>query len=311
MSRFPYSRSFRMREYIRASRGTMMLAAVSLAALAACGEKAPDTASLNGDSTLGRDLAMATDSVQPKLADVPVTPSPAPVAEAPAPAPAPVPAPKPVSPRPRPRPTPVAPTPSVPAPTPTPAATPAPVPPPAPVTGVVASGASFRFAASSKVCSNTVTAGEKFTASLEQSVAASNGIVVPEGATGTFEVVEAKTAKNPNDQTALTVKLVSVTYGGRTYPLDATVQSASAERVRSSTKGADARKVAGGAILGAIAGQMIGKDTKGTLIGAAAGAAAGTAAAAATANFDMCINAGAAINATLNTAVTVRAGATP
>jgi outer membrane biosynthesis protein TonB len=298
-----------MREYIRASRATMMLAALSLAALAACGEKAPDTASLNVDSTLGRDLAMAMDSAQPKLADVPVTPPPAPVVDAPVPAPVAVPAPKPVAPRPRPRPTPVAPKPSAPEPTPTPAPTPAPAP--VPVTGVVASGTSFRFAASNKVCSNTVTAGEKFTASLEQSVAASNGVVIPDGATGTFEVVDAKTAKNSNDQTSLTVRLVSVTYGGRTYPLDATVQSSSAERVRSATKGTDARKVAGGAILGAIAGQMIGKDTKGTLIGAAAGAAAGTAAAAATANYDMCINAGAAITATLNTAVTVRPGATP
>lgn len=287
-----------MRQYIRPSRPTMILAAMSLIALAACGDKGADTATLNADSTLGRDLAMATDSAQPKLEDVPVTPPPAPAAAAPAPAP------KPAAPRPRPS---TAPKPSA------PAAKPAPTPAPAPaaVTGVVASGTSFRFAASNKVCSNTVTAGEKFTASLEQSVTATNGVVIPEGATGTFEVVEAKTAKNSNDQTSLTVKLVSVTYGGRTYPLEATVQSASSERVRSASKGTDAKKVAGGAILGAIAGQIIGKNTKGTVIGAAAGAAAGTAAAAATANYDTCINAGAGISATLDAPVTVRPAATP
>lgn len=284
-----------MRQYIRSSRPTMILAAFSLAALAACGDKAADNASLNADSTLGRDLAMATDSAQPKLEDVPVTPPPAPAAAAPAPAPKPA--------APRPRPTTTAPKPSTPAPT--------PAPTPTAVTGVVASGTSFRFAANNKVCSNTVTAGEKFTASLEQSVTATNGVVIPEGATGTFEVVDAKTAKNSNDQTSLTVKLVSVTYGGRTYPLEATVQSASAERVRSASKGTDAKKVAGGAILGAIAGQIIGKNTKGTVIGAAAGAAAGTAAAAATANYDMCINAGAGISATLDAPVTVRPNATP
>ncbi|QJR35855.1 hypothetical protein HKW67_10200 [Gemmatimonas groenlandica] len=175
----------------------------------------------------------------------------------------------------------------------------------------MASGTSFRFATNNKVCSNTVTVGEKFTASLEQSVTATNGVVIPEGATGTFEVTEAKTAKNSSDQTSLTVRLVSVTYGGRTYPLEATVQSASAERVRSATKGTDAKKVAGGAIIGAIAGQIIGKNTKGTVIGAAAGAAAGTAAAAATANYDTCINAGAGISATLDAPVTVRPNATP
>ena len=295
-----------MRQYIRASRPTMLLAAFSLAALAACGDKAADTASLNADSTLGRDLAMATDSAQPKLQDVPVTPPPAVAADAPAPAPAPTPKPT----APKPRPTATAPTPS-PTPAPTSTLTPPPAPAPVAVTGVVASGTSFRFAASNKVCSNTLAAGEQFTASLEASVAATNGIVIPEGATGTFEVVEAKTAKGSNDQTSLTVKLVSVTYSGRTYPLEATVQSASAERVRSASKGTDAKKVAGGAILGAIAGQIIGKNTRGTVIGAAAGAAAGTAAAAATANFDTCINAGASISATLDAPVTVRPAATP
>ena len=299
-----------MCQCIRASRSSMILSAFALAALAACGEQSADDASLSADSTFGRDLAMATDSAQPTLQDVPVTPPPAPAADAPVPAPVPVPVPvsRPAAPKPRPVPsvpTPSAPTPSMPSPT------PAPTPAPVAVTGVVASGTSFRFAANNTVCSNTVTAGEKFTASLEESVPATNGVVIPEGATGMFEVVDATTAKNANDQTSLTVKLVSVTYGGRTYPLDATVQSASTERVRSASKGTDAKKVAGGAIIGAIAGQILGKSTKGTVIGAAAGAAAGTAAAAATANFDTCMNAGAGINVTLDAPVTVRPAAMP
>lgn len=284
-----------MRQYIRASRPTMLLAAFSLAALAACGDKAADTASLNTDSTLGRDLAMATDSAQPTLQDVPAAPPPVVAPAAPPP-------PMPTAPKPRRTATTK---PSAPSPT------PAPAPAPVAITGVVASGTSFRFAASTKVCSNTVAVGGQFTASLAASVTATNGIVIPEGATGTFAVVEAKTAKGSNDQTSFTVKLVSVTYGGRTYPLEATVQSTSAERVRSSSKGTDAKKVAGGAILGAIAGQLIGKGTRGTMIGAAAGAAAGSAAAAATANFDTCINAGAGISATLDAPVTVRPAAMP
>ena len=284
-----------MRQYIRASRPTMLLAAFSLAALAACGGKAADTASLNADSTRGRDLAMATDSAQPTLQDVPAAPPPVVAPAAPPP-------PMPTAPKPR-RTATTKPS----APSPTPAPNPAPVA----ITGVVASGTSFRFAASTKVCSNTVAVGEQFTASLAAPVTATNGIVIPEGATGTFAVVEAKTAKGSNDQTSLTVKLVSVTYGSRTYPLEATVQSTLAERVRSSSKGTDAKKVAGGAILGAIAGQLIGKGTRGTMIGAAAGAAAGSAAAAATANFDTCINAGAGISAILNAPVTVRPAAMP
>ncbi len=268
------------------------MSSLALAALAACGgEKADNT--LASDSALGRDLALAQqDSVQPQLQDVPTTPPPAPEPTV-APAPAPRPTPRPARPAPK------------------PAAAPAPAPAPAPkpaveVSGTVAAGTALSFASGEKVCSNTTSVGEKFTADLSESVNATNGVTIPSGATGTFEVLEAKTAKNSNDNTALRVRLVSVQFGGKTYPVEGTVQTASTERIRSATKGTDAKKVAGGAILGAIAGQVIGKNTKGTVIGAAAGAAAGTAAAAATANYDTCLNTGSSISVTLDGPVTIR-----
>jgi hypothetical protein len=285
----------------RRSSSVALLSTLALVSLAACGGAKDDTAALSSDTALGRDLALAQrDSVQPQLQDVP-----APVPAAPAPVAT---APRPTTPRPTtPRPTPSRPNPSTPAPT-----TPAPTPAPAePVQGTVAAGTALRFVANNKVCSNTVGVGDKFTAALTEPVSASNGVSIPEGATATFEVTEAKTAKNSNDQTYLRVRVVSVQYGGRTYPIEATVQTATTERVRSATKGTDAKKVAGGAILGAIAGQVLGKNTKGTVIGAAAGAAAGTAAAAATADFDTCIGSGAAISATLDSPVTVRPAPAP
>lgn len=285
-----------MRQYIRSSRPTVFMSSLALAALTACGgDKGADTGALASDSALGRDLALAQqDSAQPQLQDVPATPAPTPE---PAPAATPAPAP-------RPRSTPRA---EAPRPAPAPAAKPAPAPAAAvPVTGTVAAGTSMTFAANSKVCSNTAPAGEKFTAELSEAVNATNGISIPAGATGTFEVTESKTAQNSKDDTYLRVRLVSVTYGGRTYPVESTVQTASTERVRSATKGTDAKKVAGGAILGAIAGQVIGKSTKGTVVGAAAGAAAGTAAAAATANFDTCLNSGGTVTVTLDGPITVR-----
>lgn len=290
-----------MRQYIRAFRPTLTtaLSVAALAALAACGDKSADSGMLAGDSALGRDLALAQqDSAQPQLQDLPAT-SEAEVAPA-APAPTPTPT------RPAPRP----------ATTPRPAPAPAPAPGPAPaaaaaVTGTVASGTRLTFASNSRVCSNTTTAGQTFTAELSDAVSATNGISIPAGATGTFEVVEAKTAQNSNDNTFLRVRLVSVAFGGRSYPVESTVQTASTERVRSATKGTDAKKVAGGAIIGAIAGQVIGKNTKGTVIGAAAGAAAGTAAAAATANFDTCLNSGASIAVTLDGPLTVRPAPAP
>ena len=167
------------------------------------------------------------------------------------------------------------------------------------------------FASNSKVCSNTKQVGDKFTATLSQSVSGSNGIDIPSGATGTFEVVSAKTAKSQRDETSLTVKLLSVTFGGRTYPVESTVQTASTARVRSNSSADDAKKVAGGAIIGAIAGQVIGKNTKGTVIGAAAGAAAGTAAAAATGNYDTCLNDGGTVTVRLDSPATIRGAATP
>ncbi len=283
-----------MQEYIHRQNATLAVYAVAMLALtslAACGEKKPDSAVVVADSALGRDLAMAArDSVvQPKLQDVP----------APAPAPAPVapikrPAPKP---KPAPRPAPVV------TPTPTPTPTPAPV---ATVSGTVAAGTTMSFASNSKVCSNTTEVGEKFTSGLNAPISASNGVDIPAGATGTFEVTEKKTAANSGDNTYLSVKLVSITFAGRTYPVDATVQTAATEKVRSASKTTDAKKVAGGAIIGGIIGQIIGKDTKGTVIGAAAGAAAGTIAAAKTADYDTCLQSGAVVTVRLDAPATVR-----
>jgi len=162
------------------------------------------------------------------------------------------------------------------------------------------------FLSNSKVCSNTTEVGEKFTAGLNAPISASNGVDIPAGATGTFEVTEKKTAANSGDNTYLSVKLVSITFAGRTYPVDATVQTASTEKVRSASKTTDAKKVAGGAIIGGIIGQIIGKDTKGTVIGAAAGAAAGTVAAAKTADYDTCLQSGAAVTVRLDSPATVR-----
>jgi len=277
---------------------TVVAASFALAALAACGGDKRGDAALSGDTALGRDLAMAAgDSLaQPKLEDVPVTPPPAPVVESP------------TTPAPTPRPTPARPRPTPPATK--PATTPAAAPTPAkPTTGTIAAGTTLSFAANTKVCSNTVKVGDKFTAPLSQAVSGSNGAEIPAGALGTFEVIESKTAKNSNDSTSLKVRLLAVTIDGESYPVESTLQTASTERVRSATKGTDAKKVAGGAVIGAIAGQIIGKSTKGTVVGAAAGAAAGTAAAAATADYDTCLNNGAAITVTLNSPVTVKIAA--
>ncbi len=285
-----------MREYTRGKRSARaMIGALTLVlSAAACGgDKNADTA-LSGDDSLGRDLAMAgQDSTVPQLQDVPVVEPPALTPVTPAPSPASAAA------RPRPR-TPVART---------PAPTPAPIPAPAaaaPTQGIIASGTALSFMANTKVCTGDQNIGDKFTARLSGEVTGTNGATFPSGAAGTFEVVSAKRAQNQNDNTFLTVRLVSVTIDGNVYPVQASTESAATTRVRAADTGTDAKKVAGGAILGAIAGQILGKNTKSTVIGAAAGAAAGTAAAVGTADFDTCINAGGLVKVTLDQPVTVK-----
>ncbi len=284
-----------MREYMRVQRSARtVMAAMTLAALAACGGGDNDSA-LGEDDALGRDLALAgQDSTMPALQDVPENepPAVAPVSQAPTPPPAQRPAP-----RPTPRPTPAVPTPA-PAPVAAPAA--------APTEGTISSGSTLRFATNTKVCTGAQNIGDKFTARLSGGVTGSNGAELPAGATGMFEVVTAKRAQNQNDDTYLTVRLVSVTVDGNVYPVQATTEEAGTTRVRAASTGTDAKKVAGGAILGAIAGQILGKNTKSTVVGAAAGAAAGTAAAVGTADFDTCLNEGATITVALSSPVVVK-----
>jgi len=292
-----------MRQYTcRARRSLTMLGALALAfTVAACGGSDRSSDALSGDDALGRDLALAgQDSVQPALEDVAVveTPAPAPVTESPAP----IATPRPAAPRP-PAQRPVA---TTPAPTPAPEAAPAPV---VPTEGAISAGSTMRFVTNAQVCTGITNVGDRFTARLSGDLEGSNGAKIPAGATGTFEVVTAKRAQNQNDDTYLTVRLVSVTVDGNVYPVQAATESAATTRVRAASTGDDAKKVATGAVIGAIAGRILGKDTKGAVVGAAAGAAAGTAAAVGTADFDTCLNSGAVIAVTLSAPVTVKVGA--
>jgi hypothetical protein len=274
-------------------RGALVAA---LGALVACGGDKGGDSALDADSSLGRDLALAgQDSAQPALEDVPVAEVPAETPPAAAPAPAPAPAPRPAAQRP------AATRPSTPQ-----ATSPAPLAPAAPVEGTIASGTNMRFVTNTQLCTGTANVGDRFTARLSGEASGSNGATIPSGATGTFEVVTAKRAQNQNDDTFLTVRLVSVTVDGNVYPVQATTQSAATERVRASSSGNDAKKVATGAVVGAIAGRVLGGNTRGAVVGAAAGAAAGTAAAVGTADFDTCLNSGAVIAVSLSSPLTIK-----
>jgi hypothetical protein len=171
--------------------------------------------------------------------------------------------------------------------------------------GTIPAGATLNLASGSKVCTNTNHVGDRFNATLTNAVVGSNGAVIPAGATAAIEVTQLKRSENANDNVVMGFRVVSVNFGGHTYPISATTSYADVSKVRNEPKNKDVQKVVGGAAIGAIAGQILGHSTKATVIGGAVGAAAGAGAAAATANYEGCVNSGSRITATLNSSTQV------
>lgn len=171
--------------------------------------------------------------------------------------------------------------------------------------GTIPAGAVLSLASNEKVCTNTFKVGQRFTASVTSPVSGSNGAVIPSGATANVEVTELKRSENANDEIKMGFRVVSVSFGGHTYPVSATTTEADVSRVKNQPKSKDVQKVAGGAAIGAIAGQILGKSTKATVIGGAIGAATGAVAAKTTSNYEGCVNSGGRITATLNSSTQV------
>jgi hypothetical protein len=171
--------------------------------------------------------------------------------------------------------------------------------------GTIPAGATLNLASGSKICTNSSKVGERFSATVTDPVVGSNGAVIPAGATANVEVTELKRSENANDNVVMGFRVVSVSFGGHTYPVSATTSYAQVSKVKNQPKGKDVQKVVGGAAIGAIAGQILGRSTKATVIGGAVGAAAGAGAAAATANYEGCVNSGGRITATLNSSTQV------
>lgn len=173
--------------------------------------------------------------------------------------------------------------------------------------GMIPAGSEISLTSNSRICTNTNRVGQRFSATVSNTVTGSNGATIPAGATATVEITQLDRSENINDPVKMGFRVVSVTFGGRTYPIDATTTYANVDRVRNQPKSKDVQKVVGGAAVGAIIGQVLGKDTKSTVIGAATGAAAGAGAAAATSNYEGCVPTGGRITITLDNAATVQA----
>ena len=288
-----------MTKYIRTLSAPFALSLALVFSACTVSEKKADTA-LAADPALSKDLQLAgrDTAAQPALKDVAPTPA--------APAPTPPPMRAPTTTKPKPAPVKTTPRPA-PAPTTTASGNTVTKNPTGSASssaggsvGTIASGSSLSLRSNERVCTNTHKVGQSFTATLANSVSGSNGATIPAGATVSLEVTSLKRSENATDKIVMEFAVHSVSFGGRSYPVSATVADAQVDRVRNQPKDKDVQKVVGGAIVGAIAGQILGKSTKSTIIGAGAGAAAGAGVAAGTANYEGCVPDGGNIVVTLN-----------
>src|SRR5688500_1147261 len=171
----------------------------------ACSNDASNAASLAADSAMRRDLELASrDSTPPTGTDVPAG-SKAPAAKAPTTAN---------------KTTPPAnkttPTPSTPAKTPAGNTVTAGPGAAAAKMGTVSAGTTINLSAGEKVCTNSHKAGDRFIATVRETVTGSNGVTIPAGSKATVQVVSMKKSENARDQASIVLNVLNVEVGGTT-----------------------------------------------------------------------------------------------
>lgn len=262
---------------------------------AACSDGADERAALRDDE-LDRELDLAFQgdtapgTFRDTVVDLQPEPEPAPAArpeqpprERPAPAQPPAPAPR--------RDTPV----------------PAPAPQPRVVTATVPMGTSMSLRLNETLSTERNQVGDAFTATLQGDITDANGnVVVPAGATVRGRLTQVEKSGHVGATGIIKVAFEAVSFGGRSYPLDATVVRANPQRQNRRSTQDQAARVAAGAAAGAVLGRVLGKDTRSTLKGAAVGAAAGTAIAMGTADVDVVLPAGSEMLIRVDTPIDVR-----
>jgi hypothetical protein len=173
--------------------------------------------------------------------------------------------------------------------------------------GVVSSGSEISLAAGQRICTNTNSVGDRFTAQIAEPVMGANGTVIPVGATAVVSITSLQRSEKAGEQIEIGLRVESIAYAGKTYPVSSETTYAQVDKVRAQSGGETARKVATGAAIGAVLGQILGHKTKSTVIGAGAGAAAGAVIANRSADYDGCVPSGGRITIRLTEPLTIHA----
>jgi len=167
----------------------------------------------------------------------------------------------------------------------------------------------FSIATTAVISSRSAKPGDAFTATVVADVQDAAGrVAIPAGSLVSGTVTDVKSAPNPSSPGTLTLAVNSIAVNGRSYQINATIDSLATQRNGRPISGGDAVKVGVGAAAGAIVGQIIGKNSKGTIIGAVVGAAAGGAYAAATKDGDISLPAGTHVHITLTQRLNITRG---
>jgi len=171
-----------------------------------------------------------------------------------------------------------------------------PPPPPRPALRRLSAGATFDIAATDTISSRTSKTGDAFTARVVEDVKNAAGqVVIPAGSVVNGRITDVKPAPNPRTPGTLTLSVASITVGGKTYPIEGSVDSVETTHKGRGVTTGDAAKVGAGAVAGAVLGRVIGGNKKGTIIGGVVGGVAGAAAANASKDSDIVLPAGAHI----------------
>ncbi|HUG40728.1 MAG TPA: glycine zipper 2TM domain-containing protein [Longimicrobiales bacterium] len=179
-------------------------------------------------------------------------------------------------------------------------------PQPRTVTQTVPTGTTVAIRMNDQLSTGTSRAGDAFTATLTAPIVdAAGNVIVPAGATVRGRVTAVAPSTRVGQTAAIKLAFEAISFGGQSYPLQASVERADVQQ-KGRTSGAEtAGKIAAGAAAGAILGQVLGKDTESTLKGAAIGAAAGTAIAMGTADVDAVLPQGAEVVIRLEQPITI------
>ena len=171
-----------------------------------------------------------------------------------------------------------------------------PTPPAPPPMARLASGTKMDIAAADTISSRTAKTGDAFSARVVDDVRNAAGrVVIPAGSVVNGKITDVKPSPNPSTPGTLTLSVASITVRGKSYPIEASVDSLETiHKGRGVTTG-DAAKVGAGAAAGAILGRVLGGNKKGTIVGGVVGGIAGAGVAASSKDSDIVLPAGAHI----------------